>query len=258
MKMKLCTLLLAMPLGVLAVVHVNAATPATATAPATQVAATTRAFEPETPLPADLKLTSLFDGKSLDGWIQLPVAPPDSWVVKDGVMASTGIARGVIYTKEDYGNFRLLLTMRHVAVAAGKKDHPACLLFFCTRPVEGQKPLDALAGIQFQIPNANHWDYRKGHNNSGKGEFATVPHPKFDEHQWSRIELLVNVELGTARIAVAQPPGTKAIEVGSFKDLTAAKKGPIALQIHNAGLLDEYKDVEIESDPAVQELLTTR
>jgi hypothetical protein len=59
----------------------------------------------------------IFDGKSLDGWVQVP---PDSWTVKDGAMASTGAGRGVIYTREDYKKYRLFFTMRHVS---GKPDH---------------------------------------------------------------------------------------------------------------------------------------
>jgi hypothetical protein len=63
---------------------------------------------------------------------------------------------------------------------------------------------------------------------------------------------------GTARMAVAQPPGNKAVEVLDFKDATAGKAGPIAWQMHNAGLLDEYKDVTIELDPKDDELLTAK
>src|SRR3989442_1092415 len=44
----------------------------------------------------------IFDGKTLDGWIQVP---PDSWEVKEGVMASKGVGRGVIYTKDDYTKY---------------------------------------------------------------------------------------------------------------------------------------------------------
>ncbi len=117
---------------------------------------------------------SLFDGKTLNGWIQIPA---DSWMVKDGAMASTGTGRGVIYTKDDYSRYRLLFTIRHVS---GKPDHQACVLIFCARPKDGEKPLDALAGIQFQPPNGGHWDYRKGHNNSGKGLFQRDKKPDFD------------------------------------------------------------------------------
>ncbi len=75
------------------------------------------------------------------------------WTVKDGAMASTGSGRGVIYTAKDYGRFRLMFTIRHLS---GNPDHQACVLIFCTRPQAGEKPLDALAGIQFQVPNGGH------------------------------------------------------------------------------------------------------
>jgi hypothetical protein len=196
--------------------------------------------------------TSLFDGKSLDGWIQIP---PDSWTATNGVMASLGVARGVIYTANDYSHYRLTFTMRHVS---GNKDHQACVLIFCTRPADGGKPLDALGGIQFQVPNGGHWDYRKGHNNGGSGEFTSVPHPKFDPHQWSRVEILVDTTKGVARMAVAQPVGSKAVEVLDFNVPDAGKAGPIAWQMHNKGLFDEYKDVTIEADPKEDELITTK
>ena len=63
---------------------------------------------------------------------------------------------------------------------------------------------------------------------------------------------------GPARLAVAQPVGSKAVEVLAFKDPAAGKPGPIAWQMHNPGLFDEYKDVTIETDPTEDELITTR
>jgi hypothetical protein len=202
---------------------------------------------------AVLKCTKpIFDGKSLDGWTQ---APPDSWTVKEGAMTSLGAGRGFIYTKDDYTKYRLVFTMRHVS---GKPDHQACVLIFCTRPEDGQKGPDALAGIQFQPPNAGHWDYRPGHNNAGKDLFNSAPHPKFDPKDWSQVELLVDATTGKARMAIAQPVGTKAVEVLRFEDAQAGKPGPIAWQMHNKGLFDEYKNVRIEVNPAVDELLTTK
>src|SRR5947209_14639273 len=64
----------------------------------------------------------IFDGKSLDGWIQVPA---NSWTVKDGAMASTGAGRGILYTRDDYTKYRLVFTMRHVS---GSPDHQACVL----------------------------------------------------------------------------------------------------------------------------------
>jgi hypothetical protein len=177
------------------------------------------------------------------------------WTVKDGAMASTGSGRGVIYTANDYGRFRLMFTMRHVS---GDPDHQACVLIFCSRPQPGEKPLDALGGIQFQVPNGGHWDYRPGMNNAGGPEFATVTKGHFDIHSWSRVEIVADAARGTARMAVAQPPGERAIEVLDFQDPAAGKAGPIALQMHNAGLFDEYKDVTIETDPKEDGLITAK
>jgi hypothetical protein len=162
---------------------------------------------------------------------------------------------GVIYTKADYKKYRLVFTMRHVS---GKPDHQACVLIFCTRPEPGKKGLDALGGIQFQVPNGGHWDYRPGHNNAGKGLFKRLPHTKFNPKEWSQVEMLVDATTGTARMAVAQPVGSKAVEVLRFKEAEAGKVGPIAWQMHNKGLLDEYKDVRVEVDPKTDEFITTK
>ncbi len=186
---------------------------------------------------------------------ELAKSASTGWVVKDGAMASTGAGRGVIYTAADYARYRLMFTMRHVS---GNPDHQACVLIFCSRPAPGEKPLDALGGIQFQVPNGGHWDYRPGMNNNGGAEFTAVTKSRFDVHEWSRVEIVADAAKGIARMAVAQPPGSKAVEVLDFKDPAAGKAGPIAWQMHNAGLVDEYKDAVIEVDPQDDELITVK
>jgi hypothetical protein len=169
-------------------------------------------------------------------------------------MASLGAGRGVIYTKGEYENYRLIFTMRHLGGPPG--EHAPCVLVFCTAPEPGGKGLDALGGIQFQPPNGGSWDYRPGKNNSGKDLFKRLVRPGFDSHEWHQVELLVNAKTGAARMAVAQPVGTKSVEVLQFNDPAAGKKGPIAWQMHNKGLFDEYKDVRIEVDPKDDTLIT--
>jgi hypothetical protein len=186
---------------------------------------------------------------------ELAKSATTGWAVKDGAMASTGSGRGVIFTANDYTRFRLIFTMRHVS---GNPDHQACVLIFCTRPAAGALPLDALGGIQFQVPNGGHWDYRPGRNDNGGAEFTTVNKTRFDPHQWSRVEILADASHGIARMAVAQPPDDIAVEVLTFRDPAAGKAGPIAWQMHNAGLFDEYKDVTVEPDPPRDDLITTR
>ena len=185
--------------------------------------------------------------------VEIAKSTNEGWIVKDGVMASTGAGRGVIYTAQDYSRYRLVYSVRHVS---GHPDHQAGVLFFCKRPEEDEMSLDALGGIQFQLPMGSYWDYRPGNNNSGTQFFTKITKSPFDRHAWSKIEVLVNAEKGTARLAVAQPPGSKAIELVEFSDPTTGRPGPIAWQMHNAGLFDEYKDISIEIDPEPDVLLT--
>jgi hypothetical protein len=205
---------------------------------------------PTTPLPPNMK--PIFDAKTTEGWLQIP---PDSWTVKNGILASLGAARGVIHTRQSYGRYRVIFDVRH---HAGKPDHRAGVLVFCTPPADGEKPSDTLSGIQFQLPNGGHWDYRKGKNNAGNDYFKRLVNPKFDEHQWSRVEILVDPTTGTGRMAVAQPPGSPAVEVLTFKDPAAGREGPFALQMHNKGLFDEFANISIEVDPTINDLITTK
>src|SRR5260370_29145385 len=98
-----------------------------------------------------------------------------------------------------------MFTMRHIS---GNPDHQACVLIFCSRPQPGEKPLDALAGIQFQVPNAGHWDYRPGMNNNGGQEFTFVTKTHFDVYEWSRVEVMAGAATGNPRMGVDPPPPT--------------------------------------------------
>ncbi len=173
-----------------------------------------------------------------------------SWEVKDGAMASTGAGRGVIYTKEDFTNYRIVFEMREIS-----GNHQPCVLLFCTRPAAGEKGLDALGGIQFQVPNGGHWDYRQGFNKAGDG-FKNPTKTKFNNHEWSQVEILVNAKNGTARMAVAQPVGTRGIVNLVYTNAEAGKTGPFALQMHNGGLFDEYRNVRVEAEPKDEKLIT--
>jgi len=207
--------------------------------------------------PATSYTVSLFDGKTLDGWVdQENKGTAAGWMVTNGVITSTGAGRGTLYTKEEFGNYRVTFLMRHLA-----GGHQACVLIYCRPPQNGGKALDALGGVQFQVPNGGHWDYRPTengvkHNNGGGKEFTTVNKGNFKVAEWSQVEILVNTN-GTARMAVAQPPGTKAKEILDFNDPTAGRIGAFALQMHQNKLDDEYKDIRIEVNPTENKLITT-
>jgi hypothetical protein len=178
-------------------------------------------------------LHKIFDGTTLNGWTQIPA---DSWQVTAGAMASKGAGRGVIYTAEDYEDMRVIFSLRQV-----KGNHAPCVLVFNQRPPEGQKGLDALGGIQFQPPSGGHWDYRPGKNNSGGNLFMKVGGPGPATGGWSTCEIISHAATGEAKMAC------NGKEVLRFKDATAGKKGPFAIQMHNAGINDEYKDLSAEA-----------
>ena len=55
----------------------------------------------------------LFDGRSLDGWVNVNCAP-NTWTVKDGMIQCTGVPTGALRTQKQYENFVLELEWRHL------------------------------------------------------------------------------------------------------------------------------------------------
>ncbi|MFD1540917.1 CBM35 domain-containing protein [Nonomuraea guangzhouensis] len=193
----------------------------------------------------DPYLVSMFDGSTLDGWTPHAAA---GWTVKSGAIHGTGTAgRGwIYYNKQQTGTFRWIFNVRQVS-----GDHaPTVLIWGTTTPIR-----DALSAIQFQPPNGGHWDYRPGHNNGGGSLFTQFPHTKWDIHNWSQCELVANQSTGQARMAccplTASAPTCTAVEVLAFKDTTAGQVGPLAIQIHNSGIQDEYRGLYLESPVVV-------
>lgn len=182
--------------------------------------------------------------------VELAGSPGVSWIVKDGALVSTGAGRGVIYTEKEYGNYRLIFQVRQTS-----GNHFPGVLLFGTKPPEGSPGLDALGGIQFAVPSGGHWDYRPGINRSGD-HFRRPLRIRFDEREWAQVEILVNAGRGTARMAIAQPLGTRSVEVLWFGDPAAGKPAPVALQMHNPLLFDEYRNIRIETDPQEEKLIT--
>jgi hypothetical protein len=189
------------------------------------------------------KCTKIFNGTNLDGW----VTNAGAWVVKDGVMASTGV-NGDIYTKDDLGDYRIFFQVRHVK---GNPDHKPCTVMFGKRPADPTKAARSLGGAQFQPPNGGSWNYGVG------GTFNRPVNPNFDATKWHQCEVLVK-EAGSFRAACC-PLGDapcKGVEVLTWKG--PGRKHPFDIMIHNPGLFDEYKEIWLETSPAVDDLLSTK
>lgn len=61
----------------------------------------------------DGEFVPLFNGKNLDGWVNVNCAP-ETWTVRDGIIICTGIPTGVLRTKKQYENYILELEWRHM------------------------------------------------------------------------------------------------------------------------------------------------
>jgi len=188
----------------------------------------------------DPNLVSMFDGTDLNGWTQ---AKAGEWTVKSGAIHGNGTARGwIYYNKQQAGTFRWIFDVKQV-----KGNHaPTVLIWGTTTPIR-----DALSAIQFQPPNGGHWDYRPGHNNGGGSEFKQLAHTKIPTSDWAQCEIVADAGAGVARMAccplAAGKTTCKATEVLDFKDPTAGRTGPLAIQVHNSGIHDEYKGLYLES-----------
>ncbi|MDP9035426.1 MAG: DUF1080 domain-containing protein, partial [Myxococcota bacterium] len=193
---------------------------------------------------AGAHLVSVFDGTTTNGWVQVPAA---SWSVVNGALHSLGTARGVMYTTQMYGDFRFVFSSRLISDPG---NHYPCVLFW-----GNTLTADALHGIQVQPPRGYMWDYRAGRNGAPPpSSIQRVAQPNFSDTQWSRCEMLGNKTAGTMRFACCQLTGTattcKATEIMVYTDPTAGQIAPLALQVHNANMIQEFKDLYVESPVA--------
>ena len=185
----------------------------------------------------------IFDGTTMAGWD----TAPGSWEVKDGALSSTG-KNGDIYTKEDYGDYRVFFQVRQI-----KGDHKPCTTLFGKRPADPMAVGRGLGGAQFQPPNGASWNYGVG------GTFTRHANPNFNVNNWHQCEILVK-EAGSFTAAccpVAEGGAAcKGVPVLSWKG--PGRKHPFNIMIHNPGLFDQYREIWLEVSPKEDALLSTK
>jgi len=192
----------------------------------------------------DSNLVSMFDGKTLSGWT---TADSKGWVVKNSAIHSTGDARGwIYYNKKQAGSFRWIFDVRQYSLV-GTAHMPTVLIWGTINPIR-----DALSAIQFQPPSPYGWDYRPGENNDGNGKFHEVTNLHLTITNWSQCEIVADQTTGVAKmaccpLATGATTCTGAKETVIFTDKTAGRVGPIAIQVHNAGIQDEFKGLYLET-----------
>ena len=115
----------------------------------------------------DGDLKDLFNGKNLDGWVNVNCAP-ETWTVQDGIIVCTGIPTGILRTTKMYENYVLELEYKHL-----KKRGNAGLFLHSWDITAPGKPFSR--SIECQVMDGNGGDVFAIH---GAFMMPDKPHPK--------------------------------------------------------------------------------
>ena len=122
---------------------------------------------------ADEEFVSLFNGRNLDGWVNVNCAP-ETWTVRDGMIICTGIPTGVMRTERHYENYILELEWRHM-----KKGGNAGLFIHSDDLPAPGKPFTR--AIEVQILDGRNSENSTSHGDMFAIQGATMtpdkPHP---------------------------------------------------------------------------------
>ncbi len=109
----------------------------------------------------------LFNGKNLDGWVNVNCAP-ETWTVRDDMIVCTGIPTGVLRTEKQYENYILELEWRHLH----KRGNAGLFLHSWDITALGQP---FTRSIECQVMDGNGGDVFAIH---GATLVPATPHPK--------------------------------------------------------------------------------
>ena len=109
----------------------------------------------------------LFNGRNLEGWVNVNCAP-ETWSVKDGVIHCTGHPTGALRTTRQYENYILELDWRHLS-SGGNSG-----IFIWATPVAAPG-VPFLRSIEVQVLD-------NGYNASGKNQWYTTHGDVFPIH----------------------------------------------------------------------------
>jgi len=190
-------------------------------------------------------LTSLFDGKTLNGW----EGDPECWQVVDGAIVGVKGNQNLM-TVGDYDDFRLILSTRQVKEPSNHQG----VGFWGERLPKGKYGYGGCVDV---MPPMNWtWDYTINKGAPGKLTLSRNLDKELGikRSQWTQAEILVNREKGTIRMAV------NGIEMLDYTDNHSSrlKKGPIGLQAHGGNHEVRYKDIFIEVAPKENRLITLK
>ncbi len=185
---------------------------------------------------AGMTWKSLFDGKSLTGWLSFKSdTPPKGWAARDGVLARES-SGGDIMTVEQFGNFELRLEWK---ISEGGNSG----IMFRVTP-EGNDTYETGPELQV-LDNAKHADSRTPLTSAGScyGLYAPVRDATRPVGEWNEVVIIArgaHVEYWLNDVQVVKyelwsPEWEALVKASKFNSMPGygrSKKGHIALQDH--------------------------
>jgi hypothetical protein len=127
---------------------------------------------------ADGEFLSLFNGRNLDGWVNVNCAP-ETWKVRDGMIICSGVPTGVMRTEKQYENYILELEWRHMK----KGGNAGLFIHSGDLPVTG-KPFTR--AIEVQILDGRNSGSYTSHGDVFGIQGATMTPDKLHPNGWMR------------------------------------------------------------------------
>jgi hypothetical protein len=126
----------------------------------------------------DEKFESLFNGRNLEGWVNVNCAP-ETWKVRDKMIICSGVPTGVMRTEKQYENYILELEWRHII----KGGNAGLFIHSGDLPVTG-KPFTR--AIEVQILDGHNSEQATSHGDIFGIQGATMTPDKLHPGGWMR------------------------------------------------------------------------
>lgn len=202
---------------------------------------------------------SIFDGKSLEGWRSVPNANIADWSVRDGMLVAKGSQDKLVYLvwqDEQLADFELRLDYRMVTEGNSGVEVRGHVDTSGKRPYEGYHADFGHVGIgpqvlgawDFHFAKREEYDCKRGtrlvidedgatHSSQIEGALTT---DDLNKHGWNHLHIVARGNHLWFAIN-----GKRASEFTDNKP-ERLKSGLIGLQIHEEGMIVEFRDIQLK------------
>lgn len=202
----------------------------------------------------------IFDGETLNGWRGVPAESIRDWSVRDGVLIAKGSEDKLVYLvykDEELSDFELKLQYRMATEGNSGVEIRAHVDKSGKRPFEGYHADFGHVGIgpqvlgawDFHFARREEYDCRRGTqlfiNKDGETDCAIIDGAlttdDLDKHGWNRLHIVARGNKMSFSI------NDKVASEFTDNKPEQLRKGIIGLQIHDAGMVVEFKDIFLKT-----------